>query len=324
MRKSFFITSPLVLLLVISAFSCNHPKPTDSATSGKLTLICDENIKDVMQQEEGAFEFTYPKASINTVFTTSSAAMDSLMALKTSLIVSTSPLTEKQKETLNDQNCVPYSQLMSTEAVAFVVNKNNTVEELAVSDLKDLLSGTAKKWRDIEPSKLSDIKILTLEKNTPLVKYLTDSILNGKPLAKEIVTYKSYKEILKAVENDKNAIGIVGVSSIMKRPEAYDLGMAAKMEKLQTSDITALDFISNIKVLKIRKDTEAEGYQPYQVHIYNGDYPFYISYYVTSTSPMGGLSRGYLAFLTGFLGQKIIQTCGMLPCSLQPRLINNK
>ena len=96
-----------------------------------------------------------------------------------------------------------------------------------------------------------------------------------------------------------------------------------RVAKLNENDTTTIDFEnSRIKVLKVRRDDELIGYKPYQVYIYDARYPLYRSIYVTCTGPVGGLAQGFYCFLTGFIGQKIIQNTGVLPAAIQPRVVS--
>ena len=97
-----YIFAPAIALALAAvasmASSCDRHKPTDSSTSGITTLICDATIQNIISQEVDVFEFTYPKASIMTWYTDEHSAIDSLVTMKSSLIITARQLTDKQKE----------------------------------------------------------------------------------------------------------------------------------------------------------------------------------------------------------------------------------
>ena len=99
-QSRLFFSAFIVAASAMMMLSCDRHKPTDSSTSGITTLICDATIKNVISQEVEVFEFTYPKASIMTWYTDEHSAIDSLVTMKSSLIITARQLTDKQKEYL--------------------------------------------------------------------------------------------------------------------------------------------------------------------------------------------------------------------------------
>jgi phosphate transport system substrate-binding protein len=75
-------------------------------------------------------------------------------------------------------------------------------------------------------------------------------------------------------------------------------------------------------VLKVRRDDDIKAYKPYQAYIYDGSYPLFRSIYMITTAANGSIAHGFYSFVTGFKGQKIIQMTGILPATVQPRMVN--
>ncbi|MDE5686004.1 MAG: substrate-binding domain-containing protein, partial [Paramuribaculum sp.] len=69
----------------------------------------------------------------------------------------------------------------------------------------------------------------------------------------------------------------------------------------------------NVKVLKVQSPNSMTAYKPYQIYIFNGEYPLYRQIYLISTGVNGSLAHGFYSFVTGFQGQKLIQMTGVLP-----------
>ena len=60
--KKYSIIVAISVISAILAVSCRQP--TDSSTSGLVTLMCDQTFENIIQQEIDVFEYTYPNASI--------------------------------------------------------------------------------------------------------------------------------------------------------------------------------------------------------------------------------------------------------------------
>lgn len=324
-----YIFAPAIALALAAvasmASSCDRHKPTDSSTSGITTLICDATIQNIISQEVDVFEFTYPKASIMTWYTDEHSAIDSLVTMKSSLIITARQLTDKQKEYLKTQNRNVRTQQIAVDAIAIIVNTANNIDELSIGELREIMTGKAQRWDDVFPSKLGKIQVVFDHAGSSTVKYVTDSILRGEKFTDEVYACQNCQEVFKEVEKRKNSIGVIGVSWITADLESADTDrrtMQQKVADLQKNDTSAIDFTNRIKVLKIRRDNCPIAYKPYQLYIYEGNYPLYRSIYVTTTAPNGSLAHGFYSFLTGFIGQKIILGTGVMPAVVHPRMVS--
>lgn len=327
MKNRFLISTMAMLSLAvgISTASCDRHKPADSSTSGITTLVCDESFKNIINQEVDVFEFTYPNASIMTYFTDERTAIDSLMNRKAGLVITARELTDKQKKYFKDQDRNVRCQRIAVDAIAIIVNKDNNVDELSVSELREIMSGEASKWEDVFPSKLGKIQVIFDRQGSSTMKYIADSVMRGKKFSQDVFACNNNQEVFEQVEKRKNSIGVIGVSWItadLQSPDIDHRSMQEKVDNLQNNDTAAIDFTNRIKVLKIRRDNDPNAYKPYQLYIYEGSYPLYRSVYAITTSPNGSLAHGFYSFLTGFIGQKIILNTGVMPATVHPRMVS--
>lgn len=316
--KAFSYTIILTITLLIC--SCvRQPKSTSS--SGLATVVCDESFENILNQEVEMFEYNYPKASIIPYYVDEKSAIDSLLELKTQLIVVPTMLDNGQKAYLKTKDRNVFQQRLAVDAIALIVNKYNTIEELSISELREILTGKCARWDEIEPSKLKDIHVIFDHQGSSSVRYMRDSIMNGEPFGGTVYAQNNNKEVFDVVSKNKNAIGIIGVSWVTADMKGREMSVAEHSKLLQKNDTTALEFNDNVKVLKIRRDDCPIGYQPYQAYIFSGEYPLYRSIYAVSIAPRGSLPHGFLTFMTGYVGQKIIQNTGVLPAAIQPRIV---
>lgn len=318
--KKYSIIVAISVISAILAVSCRQP--TDSSTSGLVTLMCDQTFENIIQQEIDVFEYTYPNASIIPYYMDAHSAIDSMLDGNTSLIVTAQELTQEQKDYLQIKNRFPArTQRIAVDAIAVIVNKDNDIDELSISELRDILTGATPRWRDVFPSKLDSIQVIFDHPGSSIVKYINDSIMKGAKFGK-VYTVDSLKQVFTEVERRRNAIGFIGVSWITADLETPTTSMEQRMADLDKNDTAAIDFTNKIKVMQIRRDDEISGYKPYQAYIYDGSYPLFRSVYVTTTEPNGSLSHGFYSFLTGFIGQKIILNTGVMPAYVQPRVVS--
>ena len=319
MNRKLYIGT--LLIAIFALFTACGKQPKNTFSSGITTVMCDESFENIISQEIEMFEYHYPKANIMPYYVDEQTAVDSLMDLKTQLIIISNKLSKAHEAQLKLKNRRLYQQRLAVDAIALIVNNKNTLDELSISELRNILLGETKNWDEIEPSKLKKIQVVFDHKHSSIVKYMVDSITGGKPFAGEVYAQQSTRDVIDKVSKNKNTIGLIGVSWITPDMRGRNKSAAEYYQELQKNDTTALDFNDNIKVLKIRRDDYPIAFKPYQAYIFSGEYPLYRSIYVATTAARGSLPHGFLTFLTGYVGQKIIQNTGVLPAAIQPRMV---
>ncbi len=297
--------------------------PTNTSTSGLATIVCDDSFENIMNQEIDVFEYTTKgNANIIPYYVSEKACIDSLLDFRTKTIVIARDLTEKEKAYLKSEKKLVRSNRIAVDAIALIVNPGNPVEILSEKEIGEILSGEITRWDQIEPSKLGEIQVVFDNEGSSTVQYMRDSLMNGRKFSPNVYAQNSNQEVFAQVQQRKSALGIIGVSWISADMRTRDLPREERIKSLERQDTTVAEFDTSIKVLKVRRDDSIEAYKPYQGYIYDGRYPLYRSIYMIATSANGSLSHGFYSFVTGTIGQKIIQRTGILPARVQPRMVN--
>ncbi len=318
--KRHTLLAVAVALIASAATSCmKYQKPnSDTATSGTMTMVCDNSFQNIMEQEIEVFEFQYPEAHILARYAPEKVAVDSLMKLNTKTIVIPRDLTKDEVKRL-----ITKSKKIAVDAVALIVNPDNPVSILSVSEIGDILTGKLTDWNQIEPSKLGDIKVVFDSNFSSTVQYMRDSLMNGQPFGPNVFAQDSIQGVFDAVRKTKSAIGVVGVTWLNTDLDATEMPIADNVKQLESDDPTQVkEFDSEIKVLKVRRDDDFHAYQPYQQYIYDGSYPLFRQIYMITVGANGGLNHGFYTFVTGKIGQKIILRTGICPAVISPQVVS--
>jgi phosphate transport system substrate-binding protein len=104
------------------------------------------------------------------------------------------------------------------------------------------------------------------------------------------------------VSMNVNAIGFIGSSWIS-----------------DNDDSTTNKFLGTISVAGLSKGDEY--YQPYQAYIAQGEYPLSRDVVVISREARAGLATGFIAFVAGDKGQRIVLKAGLVPGTMPLRII---
>ena len=146
--------------------------------------------------------------------------------------------------------------MIAVDAIALIVNNDNPIEILSISEIRDILTGKITKWSDIEPTKLGDIQVVFDDEGSSTVKYMRDSIMKGEPFGQNVFAQQSSREVFDQVQMRKGAIGIIGVSWISADMRTRDMSRDERIKSLQEQDTTVADFDPAVKVLKVRRDDQ--------------------------------------------------------------------
>lgn len=323
MTKTLRSVAAIAALALLGAVStgCGGKKSANMEPATLAKVACDESFENIIEQEINVYEYIYPKEDVLAYYLPESACIDSIMSMgsvKTAVI--SRPLTDEEVSYLRSNKKVVHQKKIAVDALAIIVNPANPVEILSRKEIAEILSGDLTRWDQVEPCKLGEIAVIFDHQGSSTVKYMRDSIMNGRPFGSNVSAVKTNPEVFKAVAENKNAMGVIGVSWVSSDMKGREQSVEELAQAVEKSDTTQLDFNSDVKVLKIRGNDVVAAYKPYQAYIFDGSYPLYRSVYMVSTAP-GGISHRFFSFVTGFQGQKLIQMTGILPATVRPRMV---
>ena len=312
-----------VAALSLVASACSHRKGqvTDTTTSGLTTVVCDASFENIINQEIEVFEYTYKDANVIPYYTNERACIDSLLEFKTRTIVVTRELNKQDQDFLRANGRNYRCQRIAVDAIALITNPANDIDVLSKSEVAQILTGEISDWGQIEPSKLGKIQVVFEDNGASTVQYMRDSLMSGRPFAENVHAQGSSQKVFEAVQQNKNALGIIGVSWISADMATREMTKEERIAALEQQTTTQTSFSEGVNVLKIRYDNDPVGHQPYQAYIDDGSYPFFRSVFMISSGANGSLSHGFFTFVTSVIGQKIIQQTGIMPAAIQPRIV---
>lgn len=318
--KSIAAVTALTLLALLS--SCGGKKSSSMQPAPLAKVACDESFENIMEQEINVYEYIYPKEDVVAYYLPENACIDSIMAMgSVKSAVVARPLTDKEVSYLRSHKKLVHQQRIAVYALAIIVNPANPVEILSRKEIAEILSGEVTRWDQVEPCKLGNISVIFDHQGSSTVKYMRDSIMNGKPFGPNVAAVKTNPDVFKAVAENKNAMGVIGVSWVSSDMKGREKSVEELAQAVEKSDTTMLDFNQDVKVLKIRGNDVVQAYKPYQAYIFDGSYPLFRSVWMISTAPGGTTTHRFFSFVTGFQGQKLIQMTGILPATLRPRMV---
>lgn len=292
--------------------SCGGDPTTqqDTPTTGTISISVDESFQPIIASEISTFEGIYKYANINANYKAEGQVIQDLLNDSTNIAIVSRQLTEEEKAVFDKQNRVPRYTKIAIDAVALITNKQNPDSLVTMEELKQIFNGQVKTWKELdEDSPLGDITIVFDNNNSSTARYVRDSLITGNNLPPNTFASNSHEALVDYVEENKNALGVIGVNWVSD----FD-------------DSTVVGFLNKVRVLGISKDpapvTTEEYYQPYQAYIAQEAYPLRRFLYVISTEGRNGLGTGFASYVASDKGQRLILKSGLVPATMPVRVVS--
>lgn len=310
--KQLQLIGSLLMLALLSACQ-GKPKDsrTDTYTSGVIAIAADESFRPIVQEEIDVFEGLTPLAGIVPRYVTEVEAVNLLLKDSLRLAITSRRLTPEEMNSFNSRKFFPQEIKIAIDGLALITNPNNPDSLITVNELRSILTGETKQWKELYPSsRLGDIRLVFDNKNSSTVRFAADSICKGAPLSSDLKALKTNREVIDYVARTPNAIGIIGVNWLSDR-----------------NDSTGLSFSREVRLMSVSAAAEAtpqNSFKPYQAYLYYGDYPLTRSIYALLNDPRSALPWGFASFLASDRGQRIILKSGLVPATQPVRVVNVK
>ena len=295
-----------LIIIAVLFYSCSGKDgPTDTPTSGEVSIVVDESFQQLFDNQIYTFESFYKNAKVNVLYLPENEAIKRLMTDSCKVAVMCRDLTSDERKQFERANIYPISTKIAEDAIAFVVNNENTDTSMTVEKMKAILLGNDSLWKQINnKSLLGKINIVFDNNGSANTSYIKDTLLRGKSFSKNAFAVKSNPEVIDYVSKNKNAIGVLSVNWIS-----------------DSDDTLTMSFLKKIKVLSLAKDSASPAVKPYQAYIKTKEYPFTRSVFMINRQTRAGLGMGFVSFVAGEKGQIMILKAGLIPAIAPVRLI---
>ncbi|WP_281238752.1 PstS family phosphate ABC transporter substrate-binding protein [Flavobacterium praedii] len=288
----------VLFLIVFIFFSCkkneNDSIANETILKGKATILVDETITPIVEDEVMIFESKYD-AKFTLISSSESEVLNSLFNKKAKIVAIARNLTKKELKVFEQSKIVPKITKFAIDGIAFVSNKSNNDTLIALKEVIGFMKG----------DRNSKIKGLVFDNpNSSTVSYMNVLAgLSGLP-EKDVFTFKTNNEVLKFVSENDGMIGVVGVNWLSQPMPSMD------------------SIIENINILSV-KGLDKKGYfAPSQNNFAEGTYPLVRDLYIVNCQGGSGLGMGFSSFVAGDIGQRIVLKSGLLPYKIPARNLN--
>lgn len=267
---------------------------SESATQGRIRIAVDESLEPVIRQHLSVFDSSFPKIQISTSYLPEADCFERFYQDSCRLIVVTRDLSESEKLQFEKEGLNISSLAVAMDALALITAPGVPDSLLTVDQFRAILTGNFAR----------DYALVFDNERSGTLRYILDTLIPGKELSSKAYALKNNEEVIKYVAENKNAIGVVGVSHIYDPEDRSGAGV----------------FRKDIQVIAIKDEISGEFYQPYQAFIALMQYPLIRPVYFISREGWPGPASSFANFLSHERGQLIFNKARLVPLRTELRI----
>src|SRR5262245_60910752 len=154
----------------------------DSLTSGRILVVCSRDARDVITRERDAFQALYPQAQIELREGTSREAVGALFAAHCDLAVLTRDLLPEERAAATRGRLELEGYPIARDAVVALVNPANSVQNLALQELRAVYRGEITSWSALGGAN-RPIRVVIQPPDADITAFFTEAVMGGDAIA---------------------------------------------------------------------------------------------------------------------------------------------
>jgi phosphate transport system substrate-binding protein len=273
MRK--FIPTVLVSLLVaVAVFGAGCTSSTNSGSGTKLQLAGSTSVQPHAELLAQAFQANNSGVHVYVQGGGSAAGVTAVGTGIADIGMSSVNLSQSQLSQYPNLEPVP----IAVDGIAIIVNPQNTVKNLTLSQTRDIFTGNITNWGQVGGSN-TKINVVNREEGSGTRDGIQKIALNGGNFGSGGITQSSTGAVRSYVAGDPNAIGYISFAEIDNSVKALSIDSVAPTY-----------------------DTIANGAYPIQRDLL----------FITNGNPSGNV-KAFIDFTLSPAGQAILKAHGLVP-----------
>ncbi|WP_449533561.1 PstS family phosphate ABC transporter substrate-binding protein [Flavobacterium sp.] len=293
MNKKYFVFAVLSLVFV-SFISCNNSDKTkETIITGKATLLVDESIFPIVEDQQAVFETQYD-AKLILEKKSEAEIINSLLNDSIKIAVLPRKLSAAEVKAFANKKITPKQTVFAKDAVVFITSKVSNDSLISLEDVVSFMKG----------KEVKGIKGLVFDNpNSSTVRLLSEKAGVNVAPQKNVYSFATNMEVIKYVAKNEGMIGVVGIDWLLQPPLA-----------MQST-------VDNVRMMSLKADEKLGYVYPTQFTIGKGFYPLARHLHIINCQGYSGLGMGFASFLGGERGQRIVLKSGLVPVRYPSRNI---
>lgn len=289
-----------IVTLLLCLTSCNSNKKGNPnwLQENDVKVAIDETFRPIMDNLVQSFGMAHVEANMKPLYVSEDSAIRSLVNDSVRCCIVTRKLKENELTIIRSHRLDATQALIASDAIALIVNKENTDSLITLDEIKGIVTGRITRWEQLKHhTRSGELSLVFDNSGSSTVRYMKDSLCAGQELKGNVYASekKTNESVIDMVKANPSIIGIVGANWLKG---SNDNALA---------DFSKLPF-NVMRVSRVGDDNiDVKYVRPYQYYIATADYPLLRSVYAIHTDPRSqSLLRTFYYYLKGQKGQTII------------------
>lgn len=282
----------LLLAVAFSIVSCNSSQKAEElhVNKGRITVAADESFKHIVDAQVAAYKAHYPETEFDVIYTPEQKAIGLMLSDSAELAVVSRELTVEEQKYFTSRQLEYLPGRMAWDAVVLIVNKENPLEKITTSSIKEILEGEN-----------TERKLVFDNSSSSNLNFLLN-YFNPQNLYREnIFAANGTLDVFNYIEKNKKAIGVIGMNWISDEDHKESRELRER-----------------VKILSVGETLETV-YQPTLSTVRKSEYPFIKTVYLHTTQHRWGVAKGFVRFACSQIGQLVVEKMGLQPFYLIPK-----
>ena len=286
--------SYLVLVIGLLFASCQgtppDPRRDDDLTSGHVLILAEEEFRSLLEGQRIVFEQTYADARVDIRYLPQADLLKAMLNDSVRVVFTTCAPGGEQMDYFRSRQLATPMVPVLVDAVAVLSGPRQQPLTFTLEDLRD---------------RLSDPGAVTLFESTGsgVARTVVDSLVAGDASAvRGASAAMGLDSLITRLERDSTAIGLIPFALISDLDDPLCRTVRARTQ-----------------LCAIAPTTGGPAVVPNQSTLADGSYPLRRKLYALNVEGRSGLGTGFVSFVAGHKGQRIILKSGLAPQTVPAR-----
>lgn len=280
----------IVVLFVACTGKAPDPQRDDVPTKGDILVVADKDLERIVESERYVFESIYAEAHVRVRYLSEMDLRDAMRNDSVRVVFTTCLPGADEVAFFRSRNLYPHHVPILTDAIAVVKAPGAVADSVTIDELVNALTGAG------------TTRVFFDDARGGVVRTVVDSLLAGRVDAlKNVAAVADLDSLLARLAITPNAIGLIPFARISDLDDPVCKALRERMTLCRVSGKGSASFLPN------------------QNTIAGNEYPLRRKLYAVLKEGKTGLGTGFVSFVAGHKGQRIILKTGLAPQTIPGR-----
>lgn len=273
-----YIAVLLIIGLSFIGIGCidNNGEVTES-----ILVKGSDTVLPLMQAEAETFMIENINRSITVIGGGSGVGIAALIDGNVDIAMASRSMKGSEIENANERGIDPIEHTICWDGIAVVVNPENPIFTLSLSQIQGIYNGSISNWKDVGGEDRT-IAVISRDSSSGTYEYFKDNVLMKEDYRPDTLIQSATGAIVMEISQNRNAIGYIGIAYLDESVKSIDL------------------------------KTDSGSISPSAENVKNKAYPLARPLYVYTDGQPTGPAKEFIDFILSPAGQEIVSEVGYI------------